>query len=245
MNAAASSWRTCTNRIRSWRVRSASMMPLMPSPGRPNTTSTPQSSRVSIRMSAAVDAIVGSFVGRARARSRTQSGGEHRALEGPPKLLGRLCARGRALVVTIELQGRRGAVEVLEQIARLLGGASDAPALHRLGVGLGVLDRRPGVRRQGDPRQAVGIDRDLTGGFLDRDHVLGRHGRAHFFASWPWTWRIIRRWSSSVGRVLPAQAFSSGSFAAWLSRRNAATSVSWSLPISLTYSRAKAGAGTL
>lgn len=43
MNAADSSWRTCTKRMRSCRVRSASMMPLMPSPGMPKTTSTPQS----------------------------------------------------------------------------------------------------------------------------------------------------------------------------------------------------------
>src|SRR5215510_3150172 len=43
MKAAASSWRTCTNEMRSWRVRSASMRPLMPSPGRPKTTRTPQS----------------------------------------------------------------------------------------------------------------------------------------------------------------------------------------------------------
>src|ERR1051326_2781488 len=42
MNAAASSWRTCTKRISSWRWRSASMMPLIPSPGRPNTSVMPQ-----------------------------------------------------------------------------------------------------------------------------------------------------------------------------------------------------------
>src|SRR3954468_12900324 len=52
MNAAASSWRTCTKVMRSCRVRSASMMPLIPSPGRPNTTRTPQSIRRSTRMSA-------------------------------------------------------------------------------------------------------------------------------------------------------------------------------------------------
>ena len=42
MNAAPSSCRTCTKRIRSRRVRSPSMNPLMPSPGRPQMTSTPK-----------------------------------------------------------------------------------------------------------------------------------------------------------------------------------------------------------
>src|SRR4026208_1403443 len=42
------------NRILSARFRSASMIPLMPSPGNPNTTSTPQSEIVSMRISAAV-----------------------------------------------------------------------------------------------------------------------------------------------------------------------------------------------
>src|SRR4030095_6320973 len=150
MNAAASSWRTCTNRIRSWRVRSASMIPLMPSPGRPKTTSTPQSCMVSIRMSAAVDAIVVSFLGCGAIQSVVQSG-EHRALEGPAELLGRLGARGRALVVAIELQRGRGAVEVLEQVTGLLGGAPHAPALHRLGVGLLVL----GGSASGPPQRAA------------------------------------------------------------------------------------------
>src|SRR6476646_1760042 len=40
--------------MRSCRVRSASMMPLIPSPGRPNTTRTPQSISRSTRMSAVV-----------------------------------------------------------------------------------------------------------------------------------------------------------------------------------------------
>src|SRR5258708_1294270 len=53
MNAAASSWRTCTNRIRSCRVRSASMIPLMPSPGKPKPTSTPHPTNVSTRPSPA------------------------------------------------------------------------------------------------------------------------------------------------------------------------------------------------
>src|ERR1700733_9721155 len=42
------------NRILSARFRSASMIPLIPSPGSPNTTSTPQSQIVSMRISAAV-----------------------------------------------------------------------------------------------------------------------------------------------------------------------------------------------
>src|SRR5687767_8593863 len=42
------------NRTRSRRVRSASMMPLMPSPGRPKTTSTPQSISASTSTSDAV-----------------------------------------------------------------------------------------------------------------------------------------------------------------------------------------------
>src|SRR5256885_1529380 len=43
--------------MRSWRTRSASMMPLMPSPGRPNTTRTPQSINRSTSTSAVVCAI--------------------------------------------------------------------------------------------------------------------------------------------------------------------------------------------
>src|SRR3984957_8753855 len=43
MNAAASSWWTSTNLIRSWCRRRPSMIPLMPSPGSPKTVSTPQS----------------------------------------------------------------------------------------------------------------------------------------------------------------------------------------------------------
>src|SRR4051794_30580078 len=54
MNAAASSWRTCTKLMCSWRVRSASINPLMPSPGKPKTTRTLQSIRRSISSSAAV-----------------------------------------------------------------------------------------------------------------------------------------------------------------------------------------------
>src|ERR1044071_3364121 len=42
------------NRISSFRFRRASMIPLMPSPGSPNTTSTPQFCRVSINTSDAV-----------------------------------------------------------------------------------------------------------------------------------------------------------------------------------------------
>src|SRR5437660_7256386 len=57
MNAADSSCRTCTKVTRSCRVRSASMIPLMPSPGRPKTTRTPQSIRRSINTSAVVVAM--------------------------------------------------------------------------------------------------------------------------------------------------------------------------------------------
>src|SRR5690242_15906120 len=57
-------------RICSRCVRSASMIPLMPSPGIPKTVSTPQSISVSIRTSAAVLAIgtSGEAVGRHRRR---------------------------------------------------------------------------------------------------------------------------------------------------------------------------------
>ena len=54
INAAASSCRTCTNRISFCRVRSDSMIPFMPSPGSPKITSTPHSFSVSIRTSAPV-----------------------------------------------------------------------------------------------------------------------------------------------------------------------------------------------
>src|SRR5437763_3200786 len=57
MKAAASSCRTCMKRTRSWRWRSASMMPLMPSPGSPKTVSTPQWVMPSTSTSAAVSAI--------------------------------------------------------------------------------------------------------------------------------------------------------------------------------------------
>src|ERR687888_2017781 len=54
MKAAASSWWTSTKRIRSWWRRSPSMIPLMPSPGRPNTVSTPQSASRSASRSVAI-----------------------------------------------------------------------------------------------------------------------------------------------------------------------------------------------
>ncbi len=54
MKAADSSCRTWMKRTLSWRWRNASMMPLTPSPGMPNTTSTPQSIKVSTRTSPAV-----------------------------------------------------------------------------------------------------------------------------------------------------------------------------------------------
>src|SRR5690348_8961851 len=57
MNAAASSWCTRKNRTRSdWR-RSPSMIPLIPSPGRPKTVSTPQSASRSISSSDAICAM--------------------------------------------------------------------------------------------------------------------------------------------------------------------------------------------
>src|SRR5689334_8945391 len=56
MNAAASSWCTRTNvTLSAWR-RSPSMMPLMPSPGRPNTVSTPHSARREISASEVISA---------------------------------------------------------------------------------------------------------------------------------------------------------------------------------------------
>src|SRR3984957_7917025 len=51
MKAADSSCRTWMNRIRSFCFRRASKTPLMPSPGKPNTVSTPQASRRSTSMS--------------------------------------------------------------------------------------------------------------------------------------------------------------------------------------------------
>src|SRR5215813_4800117 len=55
---------------RTWsrRLRNASMIPLMPSPGSPKTTSTPQSCNPSIRMSAAVIAILIALLRRLAAR---------------------------------------------------------------------------------------------------------------------------------------------------------------------------------
>src|SRR5690348_6953269 len=56
MNAAASSW--CTRRnftLSAWR-RSPSMMPLMPSPGMPNTVSTPHSASREIKASEVISA---------------------------------------------------------------------------------------------------------------------------------------------------------------------------------------------
>src|SRR5690242_14988810 len=54
MNAAASSWCTSTKRTRSALRRSPSLIPLMPSPGRPNIVSTPQSASREINTSAAI-----------------------------------------------------------------------------------------------------------------------------------------------------------------------------------------------
>src|SRR5262249_43208256 len=74
ISAAASSWRTWMKRTWSRRLRSASMIPLMPSPGRPKTTSTPQSWRVSINTSAAVSAMRAPFrKSRAVRRVRAES----------------------------------------------------------------------------------------------------------------------------------------------------------------------------
>src|SRR5438046_1370062 len=103
MKAAASSCRTWMNRMRSRRVRSASMMPLMPSPGRPKTTSTPQSWIVSISTSAAVWAMTGLLSSARRGR----------------RGLGRATA------------GRRGVVEDLAHGADDRG-AADAVALEQL-----------------------------------------------------------------------------------------------------------------
>src|SRR3954468_15734499 len=55
MNAADSSCLTWMKGMRSWRVRSASMIPLMPSPGSPKTTSASHAISGSTRMSAAFD----------------------------------------------------------------------------------------------------------------------------------------------------------------------------------------------
>src|SRR5919199_4472098 len=57
--AAASSCRTWMNLIRSWCVRSASKMPLMPSPGNPKMVSTSHATRRSTSRSATVFAIPG------------------------------------------------------------------------------------------------------------------------------------------------------------------------------------------
>src|SRR6478672_2535277 len=57
MNAADSSCLTCMNRMASCRCLSASIMPLMPSPGSPKITFTPQSTSRSTSNSAAVRAI--------------------------------------------------------------------------------------------------------------------------------------------------------------------------------------------
>ena len=57
MNAAASSCRTWMNRIRSCRFRSDSMMPLIPSPGIPKMTSTPQSIKLFTSTSADVSIV--------------------------------------------------------------------------------------------------------------------------------------------------------------------------------------------
>src|SRR5579875_3884878 len=62
MNAAASSWWTRKNLIRSeWRRR-PSMIPLTPSPGRPKTVSTPQSASRSISSSDAICAMTSPLV---------------------------------------------------------------------------------------------------------------------------------------------------------------------------------------
>src|SRR2546421_3099104 len=57
MNAAASSWCTRTNRTRSALRRRPSMIPLIPSPGSPNTVSTPQSASRATSTSAAIAAM--------------------------------------------------------------------------------------------------------------------------------------------------------------------------------------------
>src|SRR5438477_5901110 len=78
MNAAASSCRTWMKRIFSRCTRSASNTPLMPSPGSPKATETPQSRSRSTSSSEVVFAIVALLPGRlakARTRGHTSSGG--------------------------------------------------------------------------------------------------------------------------------------------------------------------------
>ena len=72
MKAAASSCATRTNRIRSSFRRRPSMIPLMPSPGRPKTVSTPQSINRSTRSSEAI-LLISSLLPESLAATRASS----------------------------------------------------------------------------------------------------------------------------------------------------------------------------
>ena len=104
MNAAASSCRTWTKRILSCRLRSASMMPLMPSPGMPNTVSTCHLISVSTRMS------------RCGGRGHTKPSGRRRIIR-------------RALFADVALFAKRSRAEVPPIGERESGTSSDGLSL--------------------------------------------------------------------------------------------------------------------
>src|SRR5581483_4667999 len=75
--------------------------------------------------------------------------GGHPPVERAPDQLRGLRARGRALVIAAQLQGRRGPVEILDQLARLLLGAAYAAPVDGLRVALRVLDGGLRLRPEG------------------------------------------------------------------------------------------------
>src|SRR5829696_9935898 len=92
MNAAASSWWTSTNRTLSWWRRSPSMIPLIPSPGSPNTVSTPHSAS---RSTSSSDAIL-SMRTPSVARRTGQSPGGLATLRARETAAGRVRRPGRS-----------------------------------------------------------------------------------------------------------------------------------------------------
>src|SRR5258708_5697185 len=154
MKAAASSCRTWTNLMSCWRRRSASMMPLMPSPGRPNTTCTPQSWSTSTKTSLAFSAIAQASIGFARDRTGKPVG---RRLV-PPGATAPARATRNALLVLLRLQARDQRHQVLGVLFFLLEDALDEPSLRRIVVAEPADDLR------------IGLDRDALGHQVLLDH---------------------------------------------------------------------------
>ena len=172
MNAADSSWRTWMKRTCSWCVRSASMMPLMPSPGSPKTVSTPQSISVSTSTSAAVLDMVNppSSLRSADGRADDVDGGQ------PKTRFASQIARS-----TKPVGGARSAAGTAGGEERSVGTERSAPVgLSRVAA---VFRVRTGAERA--PQQSGGKEHGLCGLWLRRRHPRRVGGQRRLVGSLP------------------------------------------------------------